>query len=97
MRLVLFWGFLDHHHEISGSKARKALLGIRDIMSNTNEIHEQPDGRRLYRLIVNLSHIQDLAYANDSRRNKRNILALYGLTYLFRLDFKKVNFNNIHM
>ena len=46
--------------------------------------------RRLQRLLSNLSYIQELAYATEERRTMKNILALYGLTYVFRLDYNKV-------
>ena len=46
--------------------------------------------RRLQRLLSTLSYIQELAYATEERRTMKNILALYGLTYVFRLDYNKV-------
>ena len=49
--------------------------------------------RRFYRLVTTLTHIQDLAYANEDRRTSQNILAMHNLTYIFFLDYKKVSNN----
>ena len=49
--------------------------------------------RRFFRLVTTLTHIQDLAYANEDRRTSQNILAMHNLTYIFFLDYKKVSNN----
>lgn len=88
--LGLFCLILDHHHEISGSNARLTLLRLRCYLEGANIDYRDAKTKRLLRLIANLSHIQDLAYATESRRTSANMLAMHNLTYVFSLDYVKV-------
>ena len=51
--------------------------------------------RRLERLLLNLSHIQHLAYSTEVQRSQISILAMYNMSYIFRLDYIKVYFDQV--
>ena len=85
--------YLDNKHEISGSNARLSLLRLRSFIDKQRLNHpalDTIDVRTLRRLLVNLSHIQQLAYSTEMSRNTLTILAMHNLTFVFKLDYIKV-------
>ena len=91
MQHFIIIAFPGHRHEINGSNARLYLIRLTKYMKKFPVLGDDAQMmRRLQRLLSNLSYIQELAYATEERRTMKNILALYGLTYVFRLDYNKV-------
>ena len=91
MQHYIIIAFPGHRHEINGSNARLCLIRLTKYMKKFPVLGDDAQMmRRLQRLLSNLSYIQELAYATEERRTMKNILALYGLTYVFRLDYNKV-------
>lgn len=84
----------DHHHEISGSKARLTLIRLRAYFQSSEHNHTDDGTKRFIRLLTSLSHIQHLAYLDEQRRTSKSILALYNLSYIFSLDYCKVGTNS---
>ena len=83
--------FVDNKHEINGFHARLSLIRLTVHLGEAEECdRNDPICARILRLLDNLCHIQDLAYAPEARRTTKNIYAMFNLTYIFLLDYKKV-------
>ena len=82
----------DHKQEINGYQARLSLIRITVALQQYSDAPTDGLQFRVYRLVSNLCYIQDLAYAKESRRTTKNILALLNLTFVFYLDCKKVGY-----
>ena len=80
---------LDNHAEVNGYTARLTLIRVTSLLREEGP-YEDSTSNRVLRMLKNLCYIQELAYATESQRNLRNILALHNLTFVFYLDYKKV-------
>ena len=82
----------DNEYEINGYHARLAPIRLTVHLTEADECpNDDPVCSRILRLLSNLCYIQDLAYAPESTRTTHNIYAMLNLTYIFFLDYKKVD------
>ena len=77
--------------------ARLTLLRLTVRLAQLKDRFKSPSEHRLLRLLETLCHIQDLAYCRENRRTPSNILAMHNLTYMFFLDYKKVDIVVVRM
>ena len=86
--------YVDHKYEVNGYQARLCLIRVTVLLSSLEE--QDPACQRVQRLLTKLCYIQELAYADESRRTPVNIYAMLNMTYVFWLDYKWVSFDGFH-
>ena len=70
------------------------MIRVTVLLSSLEE--QDPACQRVQRLLTKLCYIQELAYADESRRTPVNIYAMLNMTYVFWLDYKWVSFDGFH-